>query len=78
MSFMKCSEAAMALCPDRDMCCSQEYPGVFAVGSECYRFNEEVENQPKNTCVLAGGARLPEEQTMNIYKDGAFRFVEDI
>ena len=42
MAYMKCSAAAMALCPDRIICCCQEYPGEFAVGSECHRFNEEV------------------------------------
>ena len=42
---MKCSAAAMALCPDRIMCCTQKHPGEFAVGSECYRFNESIEGR---------------------------------
>lgn len=46
MTYMKCSAAAMALCPDRIICCCQEHPGEFAVGSECHRFNEEVMNSP--------------------------------
>lgn len=56
MNYMKCSASAMALCPDRIICCDQAHPAEFAVGSECHRFNEEVENrpEPEKTIVPSG------------------------
>lgn len=48
MTLRKCSAKAMSLCPDAKICCTQRHPGEFAEGSECHKFNEEVESQFTN------------------------------
>ena len=44
MNLIKCSAKAMSLCPDVKTCCSQRHPAEFVEGSECHKFNEEVES----------------------------------
>lgn len=44
MNLIKCSAKAMSACPDAKICCTQRHPGEFAEGSECHKFNEEVES----------------------------------
>ena len=44
MNLIKCSAKAMQLCPDAKICCTQRHPAEFAEGSECHKFNEEVES----------------------------------
>lgn len=44
MNLIKCSAKAMHLCPDAKICCTQRHPAEFAEGSECHKFNEEVES----------------------------------
>lgn len=44
MNLIKCSAKAMSLCPDVKACCSQRHPAEFVKGSECHKFNEEVES----------------------------------
>lgn len=44
MNLVRCSAKAMSLCPDAKICCTQRQPAEFAEGSECHKFNEEVES----------------------------------
>lgn len=44
MVLRKCSVKAISLCPDAKICCTQRHPAEFAEGSECHKFNEEVES----------------------------------
>lgn len=44
MNLIKCSAKAMSLCPDVKACCSQRHPAEFVEGSECHKYNEEVES----------------------------------
>lgn len=67
MSLIKCSAKAMLACPDAKTCCTQRYPGEFAVGSECHRFNEEVESLFTNADHIRS---MSDEELMELFYRG--------
>ena len=43
--MIRCSDKAYAMCPDRNLC-GQSEDAAFADGSDCAKFNREVEDKP--------------------------------